>query len=72
MNILIKCMNSNENHKFFKIIHNIQEERSSVNDFVYECVTNHPDLDENDLIVQLIYPYHSELYTEYHLDYVSR
>lgn len=72
MNILVKCMNSNEDHNFFKIIHNIKEEQSSVNDFIYECVRKHPDFNENDVVVQLIYPHHSELYTEYRLDYVSR
>lgn len=72
MNILVKCMNSNEDHSFFKIIHNIKEEQSAVDDFIFECVRKHPDFTDKDVVVQLIYPHHSELYTEYHLDYVSR
>lgn len=70
MNILVKCMNSSNDKTSFKIIKNKDELNPSLDSFIYNCLDE--DLNEDNLLVELIYPDHTELYLEYNLDYLSR
>ena len=69
MNILVKCQNSSNNKTFFKVISDNDAEKTSVDNFIYTCMRKTSDFDEDNLLVELIYPNHTELYLEYNLDY---
>lgn len=69
MNILVKCQNSSNNKIFFKLISDNDAEKTSVDNFIYTCMRTTSDFDEDNLLVELIYPNHTELYLEYNLDY---
>jgi len=69
MNILVKCQNSSNNKIFFKLISDKDAEKASVDNFRYTCMRKTSDFDEDNLLVELIYPNHTELYLEYNLDY---
>ena len=69
MNILVKCQNSSNNKIFFKLISDNDAEKTSVDNFIYNCMRKTSDFDEDNLLVELIYPNHTELYLEYNLDY---
>ncbi len=69
MNILVKCQNSSNNKTFFKLISDNDAEKTSVDNFIYTCMRKTSDFDEDNLLVELIYPNHTELYLEYNLDY---
>ncbi|CEA00835.1 hypothetical protein BN1048_01104 [Jeotgalicoccus saudimassiliensis] len=69
MNILVKCQNSSNNKTFFKLISDRDREKASVDNFIYTCMRKTGDFDEDNLLVELIYPEHTELYLEYTLDY---
>ncbi len=69
MNILVKCQNSSNNKIFFKLISDNDAEKTSVDNFIYTCMRKTSDFDEDNLLVELIYPNHTELYLEYNLDY---
>lgn len=69
MNILVKCMNSSNNKSFFKLITDLDAEKASLDSFIYNCMRQTSDFDEDNLLVELIYPDHTELYLEYNLNY---
>lgn len=69
MNILVKCMNSSNDKIFFKLITDKDAEKASLDSFIYNCMNKTNDFDEDNILVELIYPDHTELYLEYNLDY---
>lgn len=69
MNILVKCMNSNNEKLFFKLITDKDEQKPSLDSFIYTCMRKTNSFDEDHLLVELIYPNHTELYLEYNLNY---
>jgi len=69
MSILVKYRNSSNDKAFFKLIKNKDELNPSLNPFIYKGLNENY---EDDLLVELIYPYHTERYLEYHIDYKSR
>ena len=69
MNILVKCKNSSNNKTFFKLISDKENEKASLDSFIYNCMRQTSDFDEDNLLVELIYPEHTELYLEYNLNY---
>lgn len=72
MSILVKYRNSSNDKSFFTLIKNKDELNPSLNSFIYMNLNGDYDYREDDLLVELIYPHHTELYLEYHLDYKSR
>lgn len=72
MSILVKCMNSNNDKAFFKLIKNEDELNLSLDSFIYSCLKQNYGFNEENLLVELIYPHHTEIYLEYNLDYISR
>ena len=69
MNILVKCMNSSNDKSFFKLITDKDADRASLDSFIYNCMRKSSNFDEDNLLVELIYPDHTELYLEYNLNY---
>lgn len=51
MNILVKCMNSSNNKSFFKLITNLDAEKASLDSFIYNCMRQTSDFDEDNLLV---------------------
>lgn len=72
MSILVKYRNSSNDKSFFKLINNRDELNPSLNPFIYMHLNDNYDYSDDDLLVELIYPHHTEVYLEYHLDYKSR
>lgn len=70
MNILVKCVNSNNDTASFKLIKSKDELNPSLDSFIYEDLDG--DFNKDDLLVELIYPDHTEIYLEYYLNYSSR
>ena len=69
MNILVKCMNSSNDKSFFKLITDKDADRASLDSFIYNCMRKSSSFDEDNLLVELIYPDHTEIYLEYNLNY---
>lgn len=69
MNILVKCMNSSNDKSFFKLITDKDAQKTSLDSFIYNCMRKSSNFDEDNLLVELIYPDHTELYLEYNLNY---
>lgn len=69
MNILVKCMNSSNDKSFFKLITDKDAQKTSLDSFIYNCMRKSSNFDEDNLLVELIYPNHTELYLEYNLNY---
>lgn len=69
MNILVKCQNSSNNKTFLKLISDKDADKASMDKFIYNCMRQNSDFDEDNLLVELIYPDHKELYLEYNLHY---
>ncbi len=69
MNILVKCMNSSNDKIFFKLITDKDAEKASLDSFIYNCMNKTNYFDVDNILVELIYPDHTELYLEYNLNY---
>lgn len=69
MNILVKCMNSSNDKSFFKLITDKDAQKTSLDSFIYNCMRKSSNFDEDNLLVELIYPNHTELHLEYNLNY---
>lgn len=68
MNILVKCIDSTNEKTFFKLIKQRDAKNGSLDDFIYTCMRKTSDFDEENLLVELIYPEHTELYLEFNLN----
>ena len=69
MNILVKCMNSSNDKTFFKLITDKDVGQPSLDSFIYNCMSKSNSFDEDNVLVELIYPDHTELYLEYNLNF---
>lgn len=69
MNILVKCIDSTNEETFFKLITDEDTKNGSLDDFIYNCMRKTNHFDEDNLLVELIYPEHTELYLEFNLNY---
>lgn len=69
MNIVVKCMDSTNEKSFFKLISDKDSDKESLDNFIYRCMRRNDDFDEDNLLVELIYPEHTELYMEFNLHY---
>lgn len=68
MNILVKCIDPTNEKTFFKLIKQRDAKNRSLDDFIYTCMRKTNDFDEENLLVELIYPEHTELYLEFNLN----
>lgn len=69
MNILVKCMNSSNDKTFFKLITDKDVGKPPLDSFIYNCRSKNNSIDEDNILVELIYPDHTELYLEYNLNF---
>ena len=68
MNILVKCIDSTNEKTFFKLIKQRDAKNRSLDDFIYTGMRKTNNFDEENLLVELIYPEHTELYLEFNLN----